>query len=1017
MRLAFLILLLLPVPAWAVPAFAAIGAWIAAASTATLIAVAQIALTVGMAIYGAAQQKKAAKRAKQKAIDDFNASIQERTVTAVTAEAPHTFVYGRARVGSTVVAIFTSGDKDQYKYLVCVHAAHECDAFEEIYIQGKALGQLDGSGNVTAGDYYKTDTISATKQVVGVTSTTLDHTPIPSSVKVIGWTLDESFTEFSGETSFPCTVAGNVVTWTPPSTWDPGRYIRVTYQYYLHTPQVRVSKHLGSPSDPADAQLIAELPGKWSSNAVLRGFCYTVVRLDLNQAEFQSGIPSIEVLLRGKRLYDPRDGVTRWSQNPALVIRDYLTSEICGVDVGDLPAAKYVAAANVCDESISIGKRYLFNGTVSSEQSKAEVLEKMAQSMGGGIVATTWDVFAGKYTAPVMALDQSDIVGSLAVTPGISDADIFNGVRGQYVSPETQYVATDFVPYQNPAFVAIDGGRELWTNIDFPYTDTVQRVHNLCRIFTEDQRNGYTVKAGFKLKAWKLRIGDRVTLTSTLFGWSAKVFRVTDKRFAPAMSVELTLKEDAASIWDEADQVAPDATPNTDLPNPFAIAPLASLACQSGTNVLLMLSSGDIISRILVTWPAATTQAVLDNGLIEVEWQKVGAAVWQRITVSGAETQAYITGVDDGYFYTVRARTVNPYLNVKSDWAYAAHQVIGKTEPPPNVTDLSIEGSVLNWTPVVALDLRGYVFRFHYGNNTDWNAAAPLHTGFVTDSPFDLVTRPGGVVTIMVKAVDTSGNESLATSYVITDLGDPNIANVVELIDFHAEGFPGDISGASVVAGDLVANDLDSFYGSNNQSFYGADTLPFYDETTSDRLVYVTREVLVQSALTGSLMTLDIDMEGIDLTIEYRLVGPGSFYGQEFDSFYRDDAEPFYGGPSGWIPWPGQILAANDVYQFRVSIGAGTTKGKILAMALVIDAPDIVEYLADVEVDAGGTAIPYASGFHAIKTVTATLQANTSGAVTVEIDKASNLAPVIRAFNSGHTAVSGATADITIKGY
>lgn len=1016
MRLVLLTLLLVaPSMVWAAPVAAAIAIW-AGVTTATVVMVAQIALTIGMAIYGSAQQKRASKRAAQKARDDFNASIQERTLTGVSADAPYRYVYGRARVGSHVVFMGTSGNKDQYKHLVCVHAAHECDAIEEIYIQGKALGSLDENGFVQGGDYYKVDTLSATQEVVNVTSVALPVSPIASSVRVVGWVLDEAFTEFTGETLFPSTVVGNVVSWTPPANMDPGRTIRVSYTYYQYTPQVRVIKHLGTPTDPADATLISELPGQWNANCVLRGFTYTVVRLDLNQAEFQNGIPSIEVVLRGKKLYDPRTSTTYWNQNPALVIYDYLTSEICGVDAADLNISRLITAANVCDEVIGVGKRYTFNGSVTAIETKAEVLEKMAQAMAGGIVPTSWEIFAGKYVAPVMTLDQSDIVGATAITPGISDADLFNGVRGQYISAETLYVATDFVPFQNPAFVSIDG-RELWTDITFPYTDSVQRVHNLCRIFTEDQRNAYTVNATFSLKAWKLKVGDRILLNSAFFGWDNKIFRVTDKKYAPDSGVELTLKEDAASIWDEADQVVPDATPNTNLPNPFAIAPLASMTCQSGTNVLLMLTSGDIISRILVTWPPVTTQAVLDNGLIEVEWQKLEDDVWQRVTVAGSETQAYITGVDDGYFYTVRARTVNPYLNVKSDWVYVTHQVIGKTEPPPNIVDMSIDGSILSWTPVVALDLRGYIFRFHYGNNTDWNSAVPLHNGFVTGSPFDLVARPGGIVTIMGKAVDTSGNESAATANVFTDLGDPFIANVVEAIDFEAEGFPGDISGATITSNGLEANDLDSFYGTDNQSFYGLDSLPFYEPTASAQLVYVTREVQIQSALAGSVMTLDIDTEGNDLFIEYRLVGPGSFYGQDVDSFYGPDAEPFYGGPTAWMPWPGQVLATNDVYQFRVTIGAGAVKGKILAMSLVIDAPDIVEYIADLLIDASGTTIPYTSNFSAIKTVQATLQSNASGAETIEVNKSINLAPVIRAFNSSHIAVSGATADITIKGY
>lgn len=1009
MRLALLTLLVLPSLAWAGPAIPVIAAWIVA----NAVVIAQIALTIGMAIYGSAQQKRASKRAAQKARDDFNASIQERTVTAVTADAPYRYVYGRARVGSHVVYIGTSGDKDQYKHIVCIHAAHECDAIEEIYIQGKALGPLDGSGFVQGGDYFKTETKDHYVQVVNVTSTTLPHTPIVSSVRVFGWTNED---DFGTEVEFPFTVAGNVVSWIPPARWDAGRYIRVLYNYLFHTPHVRVTKHLGSPSDPADANLVAELPGQWNANCVLRGFTYTVVRLNLNQAEFQGGLPSIEVVLRGKRLYDPRSGNTYWTQNPALVIRDYLISEICGVPLADINASRLITAANVCDEIINVGKRYTFNGTVTGDETKAEVLEKMAQSMAGGIVPTSWEIYAGKYVAPVMTLDQSDIVGAIAITPGISDADLFNGVRGQYISTETLYVATDFVPYQNSAFVAIDG-RELWTDITFPYTDSVQRVHNLCRIFAEDQRNAYTVKATFSLKAWRLHVGERVQLNSTTFGWENKVFRVTDKKYAPDSGVELTLKEDAASIWDEANQVVPDATPNTNLPNPFAIAPLQNITCQSGTNVLLMLSSGDIISRILVTWPPVTTQAVIDNGLIEVEWQKVGDTVWQKITVNGGDTQAYLQGVDDGFFYSVRARTVNPYLNVKSDWVYATHKVIGKTQPPPNIQTLSIEGTLLNWTPVVALDLKGYVFRFHYGQNTDWNSAAPLHTGVVTDSPFDLVTRPGGMVTIMGKAIDTSDNQSAVAAVVITDLGDPPISNVVEVIDFAAEGFPGVITGATVTSNGLEADDLDSFYGTDNQSFYGLDALPFYEPTASAQLVYVTREVSIVSALVGSLMTMVIDAEGNDLMIEYRLGGPGSFYEQDVDSFYGPDSDPFYGQPSGWTQWPGQIQATNDIYQFRVTIGAGPVKGKILEMQLVIDAPDIVEYIADLVISAAGTAIPYTSNFSSIKTVQATLQANLSGAETIEVDKSSNLSPVIRAFNSSHVAVDGATADITIKGY
>jgi hypothetical protein len=55
----------------------------------------------------------------------------------------------------------------------------------------------------------------------------------------------------------------------------------------------------------------------------VRGFTYTVIRLDLRQAEFPSGLPDMNVLMKGRKLYDPRTGLTSRSDNPALVIYNY----------------------------------------------------------------------------------------------------------------------------------------------------------------------------------------------------------------------------------------------------------------------------------------------------------------------------------------------------------------------------------------------------------------------------------------------------------------------------------------------------------------------------------------------------------------------------------------------------------------------------------------------------------------------------------------------------------------------
>lgn len=992
------------------------------------------ALSFAYSAYSASKQKSAAKKkaaaaaAAQTAA--FNASLQDRTVTRVSNEAPYTYVLGRAKVGSTIVQMLTSGDKDQYKHLVCIHAAHECDGYEEIYINGTALGTLDGSGNVTGGKYYSAGATTNQTETHTGSSFSLGAVPNAGSLSIIATktvtrpiygqptTTWGPVSGFSGsaiggpvttKVSVPFTLVGADVTLDQDYN-----QVDVTYTTTSYTSQVNVRVHLGTDTDPVDSVLNGLFPTLWPTTAVLRDFTYSVVRLDLNQAEFQGGLPDVQILLRGMKLYDPRDASTVWSQNNALAAYWYLTSELCNVSVADLPVAEYITAANVCDEVESFGAKYTFNGTITSDQDQQQVLTDIARSMAGGIVPTTWSIWAGKYIAPVLALDQSDIIGNVGITPGISDADVYNGISGQYTGSETSYIATDFTPYQNATYLTADG-RDKIDGLSFPFTNELQRVHNLCRIFTEDQRNAYTLQADLSYKAWPLKVGQRCTFNSTLFGFPTdKVFRVTDRRFSPTSPITLTLKEDVSTIWDLADAVTVDSTPNTNLTDGFVADPVVFAAPESGEDQLIVSGDGTLVSRILVSWDALTSS----SRVIDLEWQPVGGTTWQHTSVTGDKTSAYCSPVQDGEFYVIRARVRDVYFQSSSDWTYETHQVIGKTMPPDDITDLSISGAVLNWTRAGNIDLAGSVFRFHYGINFDWGSAANLHSGIITQAPFDLITRPSGIVTIMGKNVDTSGNESAHVASVVMNLGDAPVVNVVETIDFKALSFPGTLTNCTINSTNLVADVLDSAYGTDDQSFYGLDNDPAYDASAYAQMAYQSEEVAVSTALAGSLMTLAITYLGIDLHIYYRLSGPGSVYGSDSNSAYGLDANPFYDGPGSWIPWPGQIVSANDVYEFLLVIGAGATQGVVSALSIIIDAPDIVETFNDVTVSAAGTVIPYTKAFTVISAISGlTLQANGSGAETVEVDKTSNLAPSLKAYNSSHTAVSGAKVDGTLQGY
>jgi len=653
------------------PAIAAFAAWASISVAAAYVVVATVVISVGTAVYGAAQ----ARKAERKARDELNASMKDRMVTRIATEAPHRYIYGRAKVGADIVAMFTSGDKDQYRHLVCVHAAHECDEIEEVWVNNALVDSINADGDPTAGRFAVMPGTDVIEESHTGPTFTLAYSPRNQTVWVFGGAGTDMHrlpvTSVNGKT-VTINFTGPVVVNYERAVFHNASGPVSENQQPTTNPVVRVQKHLGGADDGVDLFLRTIMLDKWPLTAVLRGLCYTVITLDLNHSEFQGGLVPIHAVIRGRKLYDPRDGQTRWSQNPALAVMDYLTSPLCDVPMSDLPLAQFITAANVCDEAApNIGARYTINGTVTSDQDQKGVLEAMAQCMAGGLVATTWDVYAGKYIAPVAALSQADIVGSMSINPGVSDASVYNGVKGQYIGPENKYVQTDFAPYQNAAYREADG-RDLYTNIDFPFTESLQRVTNLARIFTEDQRNGFTLKAEFSLKAWPLKVGQRITYTSPFIGQTNKVYRITDKSYAPNSAVQLTLKEDAPSIWDFADAVALDDTPNTDLPDPWQIDALDSLACTSGESTLLRQSDGSTVPRILVSWPATAQQGSVQ---VEVEWRAVSSSTWERTTVSADGMQAYLSPITPGFFYVVRARCVNPYMNTQSSWVTTVYQV------------------------------------------------------------------------------------------------------------------------------------------------------------------------------------------------------------------------------------------------------------------------------------------------------------------------------------------------------
>jgi hypothetical protein len=106
--------------------------------------------------------------------------------------------------------------------------------------------------------------------------------------------------------------------------------------------------------------LAAECPDLWDASHKLSGLAGVYIGLTVNSDLFPNGVPNITAICRGKKLFDPRTGLTAWSNNAALCLADYYCDKKHGLGFDmdtEIDIPELIASANVCDEQIPVNPR------------------------------------------------------------------------------------------------------------------------------------------------------------------------------------------------------------------------------------------------------------------------------------------------------------------------------------------------------------------------------------------------------------------------------------------------------------------------------------------------------------------------------------------------------------------------------------------------------------------------------------------------------------------------------------
>ena len=620
------------------------------------------------------------------------------------------------------------------------------------------------------------------------------------------------------------TLTGNEVT-------DSGND-NVYGKFYLKTgrPAVRIVKKLGTSTQTAvtssDLGVISP-PAKWDINCKLLATAYLYIVLEYNADVFPNGVPEVTAVVKGKKVYDTRTNSTAWSDNPALCLRDYITSGKGATnttiynygiseDVESVDDSLVSIAANACDylsyPSLSGNTRFSLNGAFTTNTTPYNALQNLSTSMDGLLwyAQGKWRMKPAYYTTPVLDLNEDDLRSGISISTRHSRRDNFNVVKGTFRGPESDYQPSDFpqVPELNSTtyntLLASDGGQESVIDLELPFTDNTTEARRIALINLERNRQQISVQATFGLRAFQVQVGDIVRLSNTRFGWVNKEFEVSTWSFGVQdnydLLVSMSLRETRESVFDDVDDGVVYESDNTLLPSPFDVPTVAVTLSQEYRII------NEHVTNVLVVNVSSTASERVDY--VEVEYKKstdstysvLGTGDLGRFEILDIETP--LAGASGTVIYEVRARAINAF-GIKGDFTDAQKTVEADTTGPaaPSTFTKTLSGGTVffSWTASSDLDLSYYKLWHSSSTTAAFNDGSPVVIIDKIARPATSVTYPALSGTFFIEPYDKSGNEGTSTSLVVLPSDLPVLGTIQT--DTENPSFAGSKTNVAVATG------------------------------------------------------------------------------------------------------------------------------------------------------------------------------------------------------------------------
>ena len=301
-----------------------------------------------------------------------------------------------------------------------------------------------------------------------------------------------------------------------------------------------ITKKLGTDGQQY-ASILSGADDNWGTHHRLRGVAYLAIRIKYD-ADVFGGIPEIQCVIRGKKVYDPRTGVTAYSTNPALCLRDYLTNTRYGKglpssvinDTMFSSAATYYDDTEVTPYSGGSDIKLLeCNARLDTGKTIFNNVKELLQGMRGLMPYSEgqYGLIVDKATTSSFNLTPNNITSDIKVQ-NAGKGKRFNRVIAKFPNPEANW-QLDSVTFpkagssDETTFLSEDNGEELIREMQLNTITNIYQARDIARIVClASRKNVNAVSLKATSEAMDIAVGDVVSLEHPAWAGRALQFKI-----------------------------------------------------------------------------------------------------------------------------------------------------------------------------------------------------------------------------------------------------------------------------------------------------------------------------------------------------------------------------------------------------------------------------------------------------------------------------------------------------------